>query len=84
MMKLLILFPPEHHVAAISTALLQAGYRLTTISSQSNPLSRQTDTLMLGLEEAHVPEAIALARHHLPAGASLRYFVLNVARFESL
>ncbi len=83
-MKLLVLFPPEGQKANISAALLQAGYRITTISSQLNPLSRHTDILMIGLDESQVPKALEVSRHALQANASLRYLVLHVNRFDVL
>ncbi len=81
-MKLLVLFPPEGQKANISAALLQAGYRITTISSQPNPLSRHTDTLMIGLNESQVPKALEVAQHALQANATLQYLVLHVNRFD--
>ncbi len=83
-MKLLILFPPESQRANISAALVQVGYRITTISSQPNPLSRHTETLMIGLDEPQVPKALEVVRHALQSNTSLRYLVLHVNRFDIL
>ena len=73
-------------VDALSQALLAQEYSITRISSTGGFLRRQNTTLVIGVDEARLPSAMAIIRevcgpYSRPEGHAATIFVLDVAEF---
>lgn len=73
-------------VDALSQALLAQEYSITRISSTGGFLRRQNTTLVIGVDEARLPGAMAIIRevccpYSRPEGHAATIFVLDVAEF---
>jgi uncharacterized protein YaaQ len=88
-MKMIIAIVPDTDNEAVSQSLLSQGFRVTTIASSGGFLRRGTSTLMIGLEDDKVEEAIEIIKGCCapPVEPGLKrgsLFVLNVAHFDQL
>jgi uncharacterized protein YaaQ len=85
-MKMIIAIIGDHDNEPVTQALLQAGLRVTRIASTGAFLRRGNSTLLIGVEDERVEEAIEILRQNTtPAtqeGAKrATLFVLNVERY---
>lgn len=88
-MKLIIAIIHDEDAASVSEALLGAGYRVTKIASKGGFLRKGSATILIGVEDAQVEEALQIIREHCaaPAEPAIKrgtVFVLPVERFEQL
>ncbi len=88
-MKLIIAIIQEEDTTNVSQALLDAGFRVTKIASTGGFLRRGSATILIGVEDERLEEALDLIRSHCatPAEPALKrgtVFVLPVERFEQL
>jgi len=88
-MKLIIAIIQEDDTAQVSEALLEAGYRVTKIASSGGFLRKGSATILIGVEDHQVEEALQLIREHCaaPAEPAIKrgtVFVIPVERFEQL
>jgi uncharacterized protein YaaQ len=87
--RLLLIILGDVEAEAVVRKLVEAGLRVTRLASTGGFLRRGNATLMMGVEEAKVEEALGILRAELPPAvtAGVRratIFVLNVARYEQL
>ncbi len=83
-MKLIIAIIPDTVTDDASLALTGEGYRVTRIASTGGFLRRGNSTLLIGVEDEQVDNAIAILKKHVDSSDSASkgvLFVLNVARF---
>ena len=88
-MKLIISILRGEATEYVSQALISAGFRVTRIASTGGFLRRGSTTLMIGVEDEKVSEAIRVMRESCPSSADpaqkrATLFVLNVAYYEQL
>ncbi len=88
-MKLIIAILQEEDTANVSQALLEAGFRVTKIASTGGFLRKGSATILMGVAEERLEEALGLIREHCasPAEPAIKrgtVFVLPVERFEQL
>jgi uncharacterized protein YaaQ len=65
-MKLIIAIVKDNETDAVSNALTSAKYRVTTIASTSGFLRRGLSTLLCGLEDEQVENALQIIRQSFP------------------
>jgi len=87
--KLIIAILKHDDTEKVSNALIAANFRVTQIASTGGFLRRGSTTLMVGLDEEKVEDAINLIRKTCapptdPAEKRATLVVLNVASFEQL
>lgn len=85
-MKLIIAIIRDEDSEPVSQALVSAGFRVTRIASTGGFLRRGSTTLMIGVENEKVDEAIERVRESCtpavePGLKRATLFVLNVDRF---
>ncbi len=85
-MKMIIAIIGDHDNEAVSQALVQAGLRVTRIASTGAFLRRGNSTLLIGVEDHRLEEAIQILRQHTtppPQEGAKRatLFVLNVEHY---
>ena len=88
-MKMVIAILRDEDSETISLALVNAAFRVTRIASTGGLFRRGSTTLMIGVAEDKVEEAIELIRKNLPKPAvpeikRATLFVLNIAHFEQI
>lgn len=88
-MKLIIAIIQEDDTTRVSEALVKAGYRVTKIASSGGFLRKGSATILIGVEDDRVAEALQIIREHCaaPAEPAIKrgtVFVLPVERFEQL
>jgi uncharacterized protein YaaQ len=88
-MKMIMAILRDEVTEAITQALINAGFRVTRIASTGGFLRRGSTTLMIGVDEDKLTQAIQLMRQHCPPPTveqpkHVTLFVLNVAQFEQL
>ena len=88
-MKLIITILRDSDNEPVSHALVSTGFRVTRIASTGGFLHRGSSTLMIGVEDEKVDEAIQIIRESVaPAQDSTlkraTLFVLNVDDFHQL
>jgi uncharacterized protein YaaQ len=88
-MKMIIAIIHDNDNEAVSHALTSAGLRVTRIASTGGFLRRGSSTLMIGLPDERVDEAIQHIRSNTtqpddPAAKRATLFVLNVANFTQI
>jgi len=88
-MKLLLTIIRDSDAEAVLQALIEAGLRVTRSASTGGFLRRGMTTLMIGLTEDQVEQAIGLIRKHLgPATDASTHravlFVLNIEEFVQI
>ncbi len=85
-MKLIIAILRDEDSEPVTNALVQAGFRATRIASTGGFLRRGSTTLMVGVEDDKVDEAIQQVRENCPPAEEpgirrVTLFVLKVDRF---
>lgn len=85
-MKLIIAIVKDIETEAVSSALTSANYRVTTIASTSGFLRRGLNTLLCGVEDEKVENALNLIRGTFPPPENpeekrCTIFVLNVGEY---
>jgi uncharacterized protein YaaQ len=88
-MKLIIAIVPDSDSDPISTELTSTGLRVTTVASTGGFLRRGHSTLLIGLEDDAVQNALEIIRHsssksNEPPARRGVVFVLNVSQFIHL
>lgn len=89
-MKLILAVLSDEVTENISQELLTSGFRVTRIASTGGFLRRGSTTLMIGVGEDKVEQAIQIMRQNSPSSAETEQhkhvvlFILNVAHFEQL
>ena len=88
-MKLIVAILRDEDCEKISRALVAANFHLTQIASTGGFLRRGSTTLMIGLEDDRVDQAIEIIKDNSspPADTNQRkatLFVLNVLDFEQI
>ena len=88
-MKLIIAILKHEDTENVSNALVASHFRVTHIASTGGFLRRGSTTLMIGLDEEKLDEAINIIRKVCapspdPATKRGTLFVLNVAHYEQL
>lgn len=85
-MKLILAILRDEDSEAVSNALVGGGLRVTRIASTGGFLRRGSTTLMIGVEDENVEQAIQLVRENCsslaePGMRRATMFVINVNRF---
>jgi uncharacterized protein YaaQ len=88
-MKLIIAIIGDHDNEPVSQALIKAGFRVTRVASTGGFFRRGSTTLMIGVDDPMLEEAIKVLRNTTtaPTEAGLRratLFVLNVEHFSQI
>jgi len=88
-MKLIIVILRDEDSEPVSQALISEGYRVTRIASTGGFLRRGSTTLMIGVEDNKVDEAIQVVRENCvvtiePGLKRATLFVLNVDMFTQI
>lgn len=88
-MKMILAVISDHDNEAVSQALIKAGLRVTRIASTGGFLRRGSSTLMIGLDEDRIDEAVEIFRNHTTPleDSSMKratLFVLNVDHFSQV
>jgi uncharacterized protein YaaQ len=87
-MKMIILIAKDHDADAITQTLTSAEYRVTRVASTGGFLRSGIVTLLLGVDDDRVDDAIGLVRSKLGSSASAEkratLFVVPVERFEQI
>lgn len=88
-MKMLIAIVRDADLDKILNALLDENFRVTRIASSGGFFRRGNATLMMGIEEEKVEEALNIIREHCTPSLDLAVkhatvFVLDVDRFEQI
>jgi uncharacterized protein YaaQ len=88
-MKLIMAILRDIDKEAVSNSLLAANFRVTQVSSTGGFLRRGSSTLMIGVDDDKLEEAMQIIRTHLdPAGSAeskkATLFVLNVDHFTQI
>lgn len=85
-MKLIIAIVRDEDNESVSRKLTQESFRVTFIASTGGFLRSGRSTLLIGVEEARVEQALAIIRENVTQPADEKQkratiFVLNVAEF---
>ena len=88
-MKMIIAIIGDHDNDPVSSALIQAGFRVTRIASTGAFLRRGSSTLMIGVEDHKVDEALQIIRDSTtPTGEQGvkrgTLFVIHVEHFSQI
>jgi uncharacterized protein YaaQ len=88
-MKLIVAILRDEDCERISHGLISSGFRVTQIASTGGFLRRGSTTLMIGVEDGKVDQAIDIIKENSspPAESGQRkatLFVLNVVDFEQV
>lgn len=88
-MKLIVVILHDNDNQPVSTALVSKGFRVTQIASTGGFLRRGSSTLMIGVDETKVDEAIQLIRDHVTPSTEgyasrATIFILKVENFTQL
>jgi uncharacterized protein YaaQ len=88
-MKLIIAILHDDDYEAVSLSLLESNFRVTRIASTGGFLRRGSSTLMIGVTEERVDEAIDIIKKNTtqPDDAGTKratLFVLNIDNFTQL
>ena len=88
-MKMILASIPDDDNSEVSKNLIGAGYRVTTIASTGSFLRSGTSTLMVGVEDEKVDDAIEIIKGCCcpstdPGLKRGSIFVLNVANFQQI
>ena len=88
-MKMILSILPTNLSDLASKELLESGYRVTKFDSTASLLSGGTTTLMIGVDDLKVEEALEIIRQQVPptektdpAHARVTIYVLNVKDFD--
>lgn len=88
-MKLIVAILRDEDSEPVSQALISEGFRVTRIASTGGFLRRGSTTMMIGVEDEKVDNAIDLVRENCeltvePGLKRATLFVLDVDRFSQL
>jgi len=88
-MKLIVAILRDIDKEPVSNSLVEANYRVTQVSSTGGFLRRGSSTLMVGMDDEKLEDALQIIRSHLdPTGSSeskkATLFVLNVDHFTQI
>jgi uncharacterized protein YaaQ len=88
-MKLIITIISDQDNEPVSQALIAKDFRVTRIASTGGFFHRGSSTLMIGLKNERVDEAIELIRSSVspatdPSMPRATFFVLNVENFNQI
>jgi uncharacterized protein YaaQ len=88
-MKLIITIISDQDNEPVSQALIGKGFRVTRIASTGGFFRRGSSTLMIGVNDEKVSEAIELIRDSVSAASDTSmpratFFVLNVENFTKI
>jgi uncharacterized protein YaaQ len=88
-MKMILAIVRDSDNEPVSQALIGAGFRVTRIASTGGFLRRGSSTLMVGVENEKVDEAIDVIRNSAapgsePGGKRVTLFVLPVEHFSQI
>jgi len=88
-MKMIIAIIGDHDNDPVSGALIQAGFRVTRIASTGAFLRRGSSTLMIGVDDQKVDEAIQVIRDSTTSTGEQgskrgTLFVINVEHFSQI
>jgi uncharacterized protein YaaQ len=88
-MKLIITIISDNDNDSVSQALIGGGFRVTRIASTGGFLRKGSSTLMIGVSEARVDEAIEVIRTNTtpvndPMLKRATIFVINVENFSQI
>jgi uncharacterized protein YaaQ len=80
-MKLLVFVTESVHADLTIDALIDRNFRVTRLASTGGFLRRGNTTLLVGVEEDMVDQAMAIVQRTAPRALS---FVLDLERYERL
>lgn len=86
-MKMIIIITQDSDADALTQAFTVGNYRVTRVASTGGFLKSGVATMLLGVEDAQVDEAIQVARKALPAAEGKKratLFVVPVLHFEQV
>lgn len=88
-MKLIVAILGDQDSELVSQALISDGFRVTKIASTGGFLRRGSTTMMIGVDEDKVDQAIEIVRENCaltvePGMKRATLFVLNVDRFTQI
>ncbi len=88
-MKLVITIISDHDNEPVSQALIGKGFRVTRIASTGGFFRKGSSTLMIGLDDEKVDEAMQLVRGAVspsgePSMPRATFFVLHVENFTQI
>jgi uncharacterized protein YaaQ len=88
-MKLIIAILSDTDSHPVSTALVSTGFRVTSVASTGGFLRRGSSTLMIGVEDTKVEEAIQIIRDRVSptpdeSSGHATLFVLNIENFTQV
>ena len=88
-MKMIIAIIGDHDNERVSQALIEAGFRVTRIASTGAFLRRGSSTLIIGVDDDKVDEAIQVIRERTtssgePGVKRGTLFVLNIEQFSQV
>jgi uncharacterized protein YaaQ len=88
-MKMIVAIIRDHDNEPVSNALINSGFRVTRIASSGGFLRRGSSTLMIGVAEEKVEQAIELIRNNTtladdPGLKRATLFVLDVKEFTQI
>ena len=88
-MKMIIAIIRDNDNEPVSQALVAAGFRVTRVASTGGFLRRGSSTLMIGVEDEKVEQAIQVLRDSTtpaedPGVRRATLFVLNVEHFSQI
>ena len=80
-MKLLVFVTSNHAADPTVDALVEQGFRVTRLASTGGFLRKGNTTLLVGVEEAHVDQAIKIVQGAAPGALVVS---LDLERYERL
>jgi uncharacterized protein YaaQ len=88
-MKMIIAIISDNDNEAVSQALVMSGFRVTRISSTGGFLRRGSSTLMIGVEDEKVDQAILVIKDSTTVSDEAGHkratlFVLNVEQYAQI
>lgn len=87
-MKMIIVIVKDNDADALTQALTAGNFRITRVASTGGFLRSGIVTMLMGVEDTQVDEAIQVIRKSLPPSASAEkratLFVVPVERFEQV
>ena len=86
-MKMIIAIIENHHSDATSSALIKQGFRITRLASMGGFLREGATTLMVGVEDDELEQALNVIRQQTPptddsSKIQATIYVLNVKNFK--
>lgn len=87
-MKMIIVIVKDNDADALTQALTAGNFRITRVASTGGFMRSGIVTMLMGVEDTQVDEAIQVIRKSLPPSASAEkratLFVVPVERFEQV